>query len=52
MTAVSKPKVFCTNDTSLSMVFGMPMTATGKISKKDLRAKYKDTLVEKEQAAS
>jgi hypothetical protein len=27
------------------------MTATGKISKKDLRAKFKDVLVEKAQAA-
>jgi len=27
------------------------MTATGKISKKDLRAKFKDVLFEKEQAA-
>jgi hypothetical protein len=27
------------------------MTATGKISKKDLREKFKDTLVQKEQAA-
>jgi len=34
------------------LVESLPMTATGKISKKDLRAKYKDTLVEKEQAAS
>jgi fatty-acyl-CoA synthase len=33
------------------LVESLPMTATGKISKKDLRAKYKDTLVEKEQAA-
>ena len=32
------------------LVESLPMTATGKISKKDLRAKYKDTLVEKEQA--
>jgi hypothetical protein len=26
LTAVSNPNVFCTNDTSLSMVFGMPTT--------------------------
>jgi len=32
------------------LVESLPMTATGKISKKDLRTKYKDTLVEKEQA--
>jgi fatty-acyl-CoA synthase len=33
------------------LVESLPMTATGKISKKDLREKFKDTLVEKEQAA-
>jgi fatty-acyl-CoA synthase len=33
------------------LVESLPMTATGKISKKDLRAKFKDVLVEKEQAA-
>jgi len=32
------------------LVESLPMTATGKISKKDLRAKFKDVLVEKEQA--
>jgi 3-(methylthio)propionyl---CoA ligase len=33
------------------LVDALPMTATGKISKKDLREKFKDTLVQKEQAA-
>ena len=33
------------------LVEALPMTATGKISKKDLREKFKDTLVQKEQAA-
>jgi len=33
------------------LVESLPMTATGKISKKDLREKFKDTLVQKEQAA-
>jgi fatty-acyl-CoA synthase len=33
------------------LVESLPMTATGKISKKDLRAKFKDVLVQKEQAA-
>jgi fatty-acyl-CoA synthase len=33
------------------LVETLPMTATGKISKKDLREKFKDTLVQKEQAA-
>jgi 3-(methylthio)propionyl---CoA ligase len=33
------------------LVDSLPMTATGKISKKDLREKFKDTLVQKEQAA-
>ena len=32
------------------LVEALPMTATGKISKKDLRAKYKDALMQKEQA--
>ena len=32
------------------LVESLPMTATGKISKKDLRAKFKDVLVEKAQA--
>ena len=30
LTAVSKPKVFCTNETSLSIVFGTPTTAIGR----------------------
>ena len=33
------------------LVDSLPMTATGKISKKDLREKFKNTLVEKELAA-
>jgi fatty-acyl-CoA synthase len=33
------------------LVESLPMTATGKISKKDLREKFKDALVQKEQAA-
>jgi fatty-acyl-CoA synthase len=33
------------------LVESLPMTATGKISKKDLRAKFKDVLVQKEQTA-
>ena len=33
------------------LVDSLPMTATGKISKKDLREKFKDALIQKEQAA-
>jgi fatty-acyl-CoA synthase len=33
------------------LVESLPMTATGKISKKDLRTKFKDVLVDKEQSA-
>jgi fatty-acyl-CoA synthase len=32
------------------LVESLPMTATGKISKKDLREKFKDALIQKEQA--
>jgi fatty-acyl-CoA synthase len=32
------------------LVESLPMTATGKISKKDLRAKFGDVLMHKEQA--
>jgi fatty-acyl-CoA synthase len=32
------------------LVESLPMTATGKISKKDLREKFRNALVQKEQA--